>query len=69
MKKVLEQKNRPNMQFVRDWVRYYESRYGESPQMDEITKLINYTENLEEEFDRRELYVEALTRILGGDKT
>ena len=69
MKKVLEQKNRPNMPFVRDWVRYYESRYGESPQMDEITKLINYTENLEEEFDRRELYVEALTRILGGDKT
>ena len=69
MKKVLEQMNRPNIQFVRDWVRYYESRYGESPQMTEITKLIGYTEHLEEEFERRELYVEALTRLLDGDKS
>ena len=51
MKKASEQKNRPNIQFVRDWLRYYESRYGETPQVDEITKLIDYTENLEEEFD------------------
>lgn len=69
MKKDSVQKNRPNIQFVRDWVRYYESRYGESPQMDEIVKLINYVEFLEEEFDRRELYLEAMTRLLGGDKS
>ncbi len=65
MKKASEQKNRPNIQFVRDWLRYYESRYGESPQVDEINKLIEYVENLEEEFDRRELYIEAMTRLLG----
>jgi hypothetical protein len=65
MKKDSVQKNRPNIQFVRDWVKYYESRYGESPQMDEIVKLINYVEFLEEEFDRRELYLEAMTRLLG----
>ena len=69
MKKDSVQKNRPNIQFVRDWVKYYESRYGESPQMDEIAKLINYVEFLEEEFDRRELYLEAMTRLLGGDKS
>jgi hypothetical protein len=68
MKKALEQMNRPNIQFVRDWVRYYESRYGETPQMTEIIKLIGYAEHLEEEFERRELYVEALTRLLEGDK-
>ena len=69
MKKASEQKNRPNIQFVRDWLRYYESRYGETPQVDDITKLIDYTESLEEEFDRRELYIGAMPRLLDGDKS
>ena len=65
MKKASEQKNRPDIQYVRDWVREFESRYGECESTLEIIKMINYVENLEEEFDRRELYVEALKRVLG----
>ena len=65
MKKASEQKNRPDMQYVRDWVREFESRHGECESTQEIIRVINYVENLEEEFDRRVLYVEALTRLLG----
>lgn len=65
MKKVSEQKNRPDIQYVREWVREFESRHGECESTQEIIKMINYVENLEEEFDRRELYVEALKRVLG----
>ena len=65
MKKASEQKNRPDMQYVRDWVHEFETRHGECESTREIIKVINYVENLEEEFDRRVLYVEALTRLLG----
>ena len=65
MKKASEQKNRPDIQYVRDWVREFESRHGECESTLEIIKMINYVENLEEEFDRRELYIEALKRLIG----
>jgi|APSaa5957512493_1039668.scaffolds.fasta_scaffold89496_2 hypothetical protein len=64
MKKVSEQKNRPDMQYVRDWVREFESRHGECESTREIIRVIYYAENLEEEVDRRELYIEAFKRLL-----
>ena len=64
MKKVSEQKNRPDIQYVRDWVREFESRHGECESTREIIRVIYYAENLEEEVDRRELYIEALKRLL-----
>jgi len=65
MKKASEQKNRPDMQYVRDWVREFESRHGECDSTREIIRVIYYAENLEEEVDRRELYIEALKHLLG----
>ena len=64
MKKVSEQKNRPDMQYVRDWGREFESRHGECESTREIIRVIYYAENLEEEVDRRELYIEAFKRLL-----
>jgi len=64
MKKVSEQKNRPDMQYVRDWVREFECRHGECESTREIIRVIYYAENLEEEVDRRELYIEAFKRLL-----
>ena len=68
MKKASEQKNRPDMQYVRDWVREFESRHGECESTREIIRVIYYAENLEEEVDRRELYIEALKRLLGEEE-
>jgi hypothetical protein len=65
MKKASEQKNRPDIQYVRDWVREFESRHGECESTREIINVVNYVNILEEEVDRRELYIEALKRILG----
>ena len=65
MKKASEQKNRPDMQYVRDWVREFESRHGECESTREIIRVIYYAETLEEEVDRRELYTETLKRLLG----
>ena len=65
MKKASEQKNRPDIQYVRDWVREFESRHGECESTREIIRVIYYAENLEEEVDRRELYIEALKHLLG----
>lgn len=65
MKKASEQKNRPDIQYVRNWVREFESRWGECESTREIINVVNYVKILEEEVDRRELYIEALKRVLG----
>ena len=65
MKKASEQKNRPDIQYVRDWVHEFETRHGECEPTREIIKVVDYVKILEEEVDRRELYIEALKRVLG----
>ncbi len=55
MKKDLVLKQRPDVGYVRKWIRQFEVKHGESEPISEISKTLDYFELLEEEFERREL--------------
>tara|TARA_Y100001934_G_C12133983_1_gene669228 strand:+ start:479 stop:649 length:171 start_codon:yes stop_codon:yes gene_type:complete len=52
---------------VRKWIRQFETKHGESEPISEISKTLDYLELLEEEFERRELYLEAFMKLTEKD--
>ncbi len=67
MKKDLVLKQRPDVGYVRKWIRQFETKHGESEPISEISKTLDYLELLEEEFERRELYLEAFMKLTEKD--
>ncbi len=67
MKKDLVLKQRPDVGYVRKWIRQFEVKHGESEPISEISKTLDYLELLEEEFERRELYLEAFMKLTEKD--
>ena len=67
MKKDLVLKQRPDVGYVRKWIRQFEVKHGESEPISEISKTLDNLELLEEEFERRELYLEAFMKLTEKD--
>ena len=63
MKKDSVLKLRPDIEFVRKWIVQFEKKHGESEPTTEVLNVLKYLEIVEEEYERSELYLEALTRI------
>ena len=63
MKKDSVLKLRPDIEYVRKWTRQFEAKHGECDPTTEILKILDYLQLVEDEFDRRELYLEAFMKL------
>jgi len=68
MKKDSVLKLRPDIEYVRKWTRQFETKHGECEATTEILKILDYLELVEDEFDRRELYLEAFMKLTERDE-
>jgi hypothetical protein len=69
MSKDLDQQLKPDLPFLRKWVKLFKKKHGETFISDELMKLVGYAYHMEDRVKQLELYTECFKKILEEDPT
>ena len=64
MSKDLDQQLRPDLPFLRKWVRLFKKKHGETFISDELRNLVEYAHYMEDRVNQLELYNECFQKLL-----
>ncbi len=64
MSKDLEQQLKPDLPFLRKWVKLFKQKHGETFLSDELMKLVKYAYYMEDRVKQLELYNECFKKLL-----
>ena len=64
MSKDLDQQLKPDLPFLRKWVKLFKKKHGETFLSDELRKLVEYAYYMEDRVKQLELYNECFQKLL-----
>jgi hypothetical protein len=68
MSKDLEQQLKPDLPFLRKWVKIFKKTHGESSLTNELEKLVKYAHYMKDRVEQLELYNECFKKIIEEDQ-